>query len=218
MSKEETVWYLEMLDRSDLRPASSNGPELDVRQAKAPCVRINWFFYCAVGGPWSWTDRYRWSPDEWRRYVHDPSLETWIGSVDGAPVGYAEILREADGETSIESFGLLPQRLGMGLGGRFLTHVVEAAWAPPTRRVRLHTCSFDHPHALGNYKARGFRVYRTARQPKAFFGRPPLPPYGRGPIDCGRGDALDRTAKFDRGCTRRPPSLNDVAAARCKGG
>lgn len=177
MSAEETIWYLEMLDPGDLRPASSNGPELDVRRVRAPCTPINWYFYCAVGGPWNWTDRFRWSSDEWRRYVHDPSLETWIGCVDGEPVGYAEILRGADDSASIESFGLLPQFVGMGIGGRFLARVAEAAWAPPTRRVWLHTCSFDHPHALGNYRARGFRVYQTMRQSKEFFERPAVPPY-----------------------------------------
>jgi hypothetical protein len=27
--------------------------------------------------------------------------------------------------------------------------------------VWLHTCSFDHPAALPNYLARGFRVFKT---------------------------------------------------------
>jgi hypothetical protein len=28
-------------------------------------------------------------------------------------------------------------------------------------RVWLHTCTKDHPHALSNYQARGFQVFRT---------------------------------------------------------
>jgi len=27
-------------------------------------------------------------------------------------------------------------------------------------RVWLHTCTLDHPSALANYKARGFRIFK----------------------------------------------------------
>ena len=28
------------------------------------------------------------------------------------------------------------------------------------KRVRVHTCSLDHPHALKNYQSRGMQIYR----------------------------------------------------------
>jgi GNAT superfamily N-acetyltransferase len=64
-------------------------------------------------------------------------------------------------------FGLVPEFVGRGFGGALLTFAVELAWdleavgAPAIRRVWLHTSSRDHPHALRNYEARGFRPYRT---------------------------------------------------------
>jgi hypothetical protein len=34
------------------------------------------------------------------------------------------------------------------------------------RRVWVQTCSLDHPRALGNYEARGFKVFRVEREMK----------------------------------------------------
>jgi len=41
-----------------------------------------------------------------------------------------------------------------------LTCVIEQAWKRGPNRVWLHTCSDDHPAALANYRARGFRLFR----------------------------------------------------------
>jgi len=42
---------------------------------------------------------------------------------------------------------------------------VRRAWQlPGTRRVWVHTCTQDHPHALANYRKRGFRVFKTQRR------------------------------------------------------
>jgi hypothetical protein len=49
------------------------------------------------------------------------------------------------------------------LGGSLLTHAVEEAWKLGAGRVWLHTCTLDSPHALPNYRARGFRDFRTER-------------------------------------------------------
>ncbi|MBD0389968.1 MAG: GNAT family N-acetyltransferase, partial [Nostoc sp. C3-bin3] len=34
------------------------------------------------------------------------------------------------------------------------------AWAMGARRVWVHTCSLDSSHALANYQARGFQLYK----------------------------------------------------------
>lgn len=177
MEAEETVWFLEMLDPTELRPANGPGPDVDLRQARIPCVPVNWFFYCTVGKDWNWTDRFRWTADQWRDFVHDAAVSTWVGYVEGTPVGYAEIMGNPGEDVSIESFGLLPQFIGQGIGGKLLTKVVQTAWSIPARRVWLHSCSFDHPSAMNNYKARGFRLYDTVRQTKVFPDGPVSPPF-----------------------------------------
>ena len=47
------------------------------------------------------------------------------------------------------------------MGGALLSDAVRTAWTLGARRVWLHTCSLDHPAALGNYQARGFRLFDT---------------------------------------------------------
>ena len=74
--------------------------------------------------------------------------------------GYFELRRDDDDSIEIAYIGLLPAFVGRGLGRCLLSAAVERAWACGARRVWLHTCSFDHPAALPNYLARGFRVYK----------------------------------------------------------
>jgi GNAT superfamily N-acetyltransferase len=81
--------------------------------------------------------------------------------MDGTPAGYFEIEKRPEGEVEIKNIGLLPAFIGQGLGGHLLTVAVERAWAWGATRVWLHTCTHDHPHALRNYVARGFRVCKT---------------------------------------------------------
>ena len=42
-------------------------------------------------------------------------------------------------------------------------------------RVWLHTCTLDSPPALANYRARGFRVYRSETRPRTFPETTPGP-------------------------------------------
>jgi GNAT superfamily N-acetyltransferase len=66
-------------------------------------------------------------------------------------------------EVEIETFGLVPEVVGRGIGGHALTLTLQLAWAlrPGVKRVWLHTSTQDHPNALPNYQARGLRPYKT---------------------------------------------------------
>jgi GNAT superfamily N-acetyltransferase len=57
-------------------------------------------------------------------------------------------------------FGLLPHAVGQGHGGPLLTAAVSRAWALGAERVYVNSCSLDHPTAMANYAARGFKVFR----------------------------------------------------------
>jgi GNAT superfamily N-acetyltransferase len=76
--------------------------------------------------------------------------------------GYVEMEIQEGGNIEIVYFGLLPLMIGKGIGGGMLSLAVREAWKiKGTQRVWLHTCSEDHPHALGNYQKRGFRLFKT---------------------------------------------------------
>jgi GNAT superfamily N-acetyltransferase len=79
---------------------------------------------------------------------------------DGAPAGFAELGRRAEGEVELVPFGLLPGFIGQGLGRYFLQWAIDRAWGYRPRRFWLHTDTKDHPAALPNYLKAGFALYR----------------------------------------------------------
>jgi GNAT superfamily N-acetyltransferase len=92
--------------------------------------------------------------------VESDQHQTWVAYQQGAIAGYFELHRQGD-EVEILYFGLAPQFIGKGLGGFLLSEAIAKAWQwQGANRVWVHTCTLDHPHALKNYQARGFRIYK----------------------------------------------------------
>ena len=160
MITDVTTYYLEMTDPKDLCPKLSAYPGLSIELAQIPYPELNRFLYTAVGGDWNWTDRLPWTLQEWRKWVDRPELKTWVAYVSSTPAGYFELEAQPDSSVEITSLGLLPSFIGKGLGGHLLTIAVQKAWQMKAERVWLHTCTQDHPNALRNYCARGFRLFR----------------------------------------------------------
>jgi len=160
MNTQVTTYHLEMLDPAQLRPARRGALDMQLRRAEIPCPELNRFLYAAVGGEWYWIDRLSWSYDRWMAYLERPELETWVAYISGTPAGYYELERQPEDNIELVYFGLLPQFVGQGLGGTLLTSAARRAWAMGAARVWVHTCSLDGPHALANYQARGFRIFK----------------------------------------------------------
>ncbi len=171
-----TTWHLEMSRLEDLRPAKIPSLDFALRQAKIPSPELNRFLYTAVGSGWTWIDRLAWTRERWLEYLDRPELETWVGYVSGTPAGYFELERQPGerGESvEIAYFGLLPRFTGLGLGGHLLTLATRRGWEMGSSRVWVHTCSLDHPRALGNYEARGFRIFKVETEEKELPDVPP---------------------------------------------
>jgi GNAT superfamily N-acetyltransferase len=160
MRTRVTTYHLELTDPKEFRPSEKRRSELEVRQAEIPCPLLNRFFYTAVGGDWSWIDKLKWTDDQWRNYADRRELETWYATVRGTPAGYFELEAQPECNVEIAYFGLLPQFVGQGLGGQLLTAAVVRAWQMTAKRIWVHTCTLDHPSAMANYQARGFRVFK----------------------------------------------------------
>jgi ribosomal protein S18 acetylase RimI-like enzyme len=157
----ESRYYLEILGVEHLRPPISRGTLFELRpQDRADPDLARWL-YERVGEPWRWVDRLPWSRDDWATHVARPEVSTWVLWDAERPAGYFELTTSGGGSVEISYFGLLPDYVGRGLGGYLLTEAVRRAFALGAGRVWLHTCTRDHPHALRNYEARGFRVYKT---------------------------------------------------------
>jgi RimJ/RimL family protein N-acetyltransferase len=153
------VWYLELVERAQF--VSSMIPEgLELREVHE--ASMNARFYREVGSLWHWTDRLSWTDRQWENWVNRENLKTWIAHFEGEEAGYVEMEFQEAGSVEIVYFGLLPSMIGKGLGGGMLSLSVQEAWnIEGTQRLWLHTCSEDHPHALGNYEKRGFRFFRV---------------------------------------------------------
>jgi GNAT superfamily N-acetyltransferase len=154
--------YLEMRSADQLCPKRSADARFHIREKKERDWRFNRDLYVAVGEKWSWNDKRVWTDEQWKKYSLAPELRTFAAYYDDSLAGYYELRGDNEGGVQIAYFGLLPEFIGRGLGGALLTNAIEEAWrtSPSTTRVWVHTCTLDHPAALGNYEARGMVVYK----------------------------------------------------------
>jgi len=173
--EEITTYYLEMTEPKQLLPARPAKTPFELRHAQVPLPELNRFLYAAIGPQYHWLDRRVWTYERWATYLERPEVETWIAYVRDTPAGYFELERQSNEQTEIVYFGLLSKFVGQGLGGAMLTGAVERAWRAPTRRVWVHTCTLDHPQALPNYLARGFRLYKEEKTMKNIQPLPSVP-------------------------------------------
>jgi GNAT superfamily N-acetyltransferase len=154
--------YLEMRSPHRLRPKRCADGRFLIREKIERDWRFNRDLYLAVGQMWSWNDKRLWSDEQWKEYGLAPELRTFVVHYDGSLAGYYELRRDDEGGVEIAYFGLLPEFIGRGLGGALLTSAIEDAWQTTSSvsRVWVHTCTLDHPSALGNYQARGMVIYK----------------------------------------------------------
>ena len=170
-----TIRYLELVSRSAFRARRSDRAGVVFAQVLQPMPELSRFFYGAIGGEWFWLERRPWTLERWNEYLASQNIETWVLSVDGIPAGYCEMQKYPTGDVELMYFGLLRAFIGHGLGAHLLTEAVERAWARGAERVILDTCNLDHPMALANYLARGFREYRVDVHRKEVPATPPGP-------------------------------------------
>ncbi|WP_229685984.1 GNAT family N-acetyltransferase [Longimycelium tulufanense] len=157
--------YLEMTSPDQLRPADPvAGLALEPVAATNPLVRR---LHDRIAMPHGWSSL-AWSPRRWAEWLATAGWH-WVVRVDGQDAGLVSMEERGEGEVAIAVFGLVPEFVGRGYGGYALTLAVRKAWnlpiTPPARRIWLHTSTADHPHALPNYRRRGFRPYRTEIEP-----------------------------------------------------
>jgi len=150
-----------MLKPEDHLPSNKQVDSLQVIEARVKLPVLNKTFYEWVGGPWQWINKLGWTDQQWLEYVGREQLKTYVGYFSGTPIGYFEIELQPNREVMILYFGLIPEFIGKGFGGLFLSQAIDICWSYPVDRVWLHTCTLDHPTAIKNYLNRGFKVFKT---------------------------------------------------------
>jgi GNAT superfamily N-acetyltransferase len=168
--EDEIITSLEMTSPEQLRDARPAPAPIELREVhpdEAGLCRDTW---TRIGAPHGWTRRAKWSDDEWLTRLAPPEVRGFLALIGGEVAGYLELEADRDGNVGIAFFGLVPEFVGKGFGGAFLTAATKLAWSltsaggTPRKRVWLQTSSRDHPNALPNYEARGFRIFRRERR------------------------------------------------------
>lgn len=157
-----TVTYLEMR-QAPTRPPShppSLKRKIALMRAEAPTVGFYRYLYNAVGADWSWYERNQLADEALAAIIQDEQVEVYVLYLDGAPAGYAELDRRRPSEVELAYFGLIPDYIGLGVGGYMLDWAIETAWSRPIERLWVHTCTLDHPAALPVYQKAGFTPYK----------------------------------------------------------
>ena len=163
--EQQILYCLEMTSRDDFFPSERTIGQCEFERVEIACPEFNWFLHEAVGAEFRWGSRKDRGRQEWTKYVDRSELETWVVYMAGTAAGYYELEKRDDGSVQIERLGLRNQFIGQGLGGILLTNAVERCREMGANRVWLETCNHDHPHALQNYLARGFRLANETTGP-----------------------------------------------------
>jgi GNAT superfamily N-acetyltransferase len=155
------VTYLEM--RTPPAPVRlPTGSDFQIRRLTHP--DIEWYrrLYRRIGEPWLWFSRLRMSDEELRAVLDHPAIDVFVLSSGGEEHGLLELDRRSVPDIEIAFFGVTGEMIGKGAGRALLAHVLPLAWEHCPQRVWLHTCTSDHPSALGFYMKFGFVPYKRA--------------------------------------------------------
>jgi GNAT superfamily N-acetyltransferase len=155
------VTYLEMTARPTPRPLPAV-PGLSLRRVERPDVAWYRDLYRRVGADWLWFSRLVMPDDEVQAAISDPRVEICALAHEGRDEGLLELDLCEPPDVELAYFGLTQAMVGRGAGRWLMAHAIELAWRHTTRRFWVHTCSLDHPSALGFYLRSGFRAYKRA--------------------------------------------------------
>jgi len=122
------------------------------------------YLYDTVGRDWVWWLRRTVADAEIAGLLARPDISIHVLYQGGEPAGFYELERRGEQGINLAYFGLMPHAIGQGTGRAFLRHAVDAAWSERPPVLTVNTCTADHPRALPNYIAAGFRVTRTMRE------------------------------------------------------
>ncbi len=159
MPQKVITTYLELTENDIFRPSEGFLQKIGVREV-ANDAYINFILFAGIGLPWRWYSRLGWTTGEWEKYFAGNKIGTFLCFHGKNLVGYYELDLTAGSSAEIKFMGLFPRYMGSGLGGMVLSHAVNSAREKGAGRVWLHTCTNDAEAALGNYLARGFRIYK----------------------------------------------------------
>ena len=155
------VTYLEM--RTPPQQHSIPSSPLSLKRVEVPQPEHYKDLFRQVGGPWLWFSRLIMDDAHLASIIQHPRVELdAVLDESGREVGMLELDFREPHECELAFVGLIPALSGQGHGRWLLAEAVNRAWREGVERVHVHTCSLDHPAALGAYRRAGFSPYKRA--------------------------------------------------------
>jgi GNAT superfamily N-acetyltransferase len=152
------VTHLEMTELPALPSDPSDAWTL--RRVETPA--LDWYreLYRRVGEEWLWLSRTQMADAELAAIIQAPLIEIYALVHDDRDEGLLELDFRDAGQCEIAFFGVTAKLIGSGAGHWLMNRALERSWSRPIARLWVHTCTFDHPSALGFYRRAGFRPFR----------------------------------------------------------
>lgn len=113
----------------------------------------------AIGQDIMWFSRLIMAEEKLTAIIGDANVHCHALAKDGEDIGLLELDFREEGQCELSFFGLVPDAVGSGIGRYLMNEALRRAWEKPISRLWVHTCTFDHPHALSFYRRSGFRPY-----------------------------------------------------------
>ena len=154
------VTFLEMREspRADVPPSP-----LSLRRIEDPRPDDYRKLFRKVGARWLWFSRLVMDDAALAAIIQHPAVELFtVVDESGSEAGMLELDYREPGECELSFVGLVPELSGQGHGRWLLAEAINRAWREGVTRVHVHTCTLDHPAALGAYRRAGFVPYRRA--------------------------------------------------------
>lgn len=158
------VTCLEMLAPPAPRPPRGGDAGLILAPWVKPSLADFRALFRRVGQDWLWYSRLTMADEKLRGILDHPEVELYRLTEGSDVLGLLELdFREA-GQCELSFFGLVPEAIGKGAGRYLVDRAIALAWnrgqaLQQITRMWVHTCTFDHPAALGFYQKAGFKPY-----------------------------------------------------------
>lgn len=153
------VTCLEMRERPAPRGLGFK-PGLSLEPAKRADLAAYRTLFATVGRDLMWFSRLVMPDAELASILADPDYEPHVLTQNGRAIGILDLDFREKPDCELAFFGLVPEAVGVGAGAALMDAAIAMAFARPITRFWVHTCTYDHPNALGFYRRSGFVPYR----------------------------------------------------------
>jgi GNAT superfamily N-acetyltransferase len=152
------VTCLEMTENPHAAEPSFAG-DIRLERMEKPNLEAYRTLYRKIGAEWLWFSRLIISDEKLASIIGHEDVEVYVLRDGQQDIGLMELDFRQPNECELVFLGLTAEATGKGLGRALMNATLNRAWQRDIKRLHLHTCTLDHPSALGFYLRSGFRPY-----------------------------------------------------------